>query len=105
MADVLLALFSALIGGILSFLATWLFYRRSSKELSKEASKLGNLTVLILDSLEESELVRLTRDEEGNPVGLVIQVTGISRGSSTVTARATVRREEDEASTSQEPPE
>lgn len=82
-------LIGALVGGSLSFLATWWFYRRAAEDLrvqtyrlrkqsdrlGKQSNQLRKLNVLALRGLEEAGLVEFNRDEEGNPAGLRVTRT------------------------------
>jgi hypothetical protein len=67
-------IFSVFIGALVTWFVARIYYKRASEELTKEASDLRKLNVLILRALENAGLVELNRDENGNPTGLVIKL-------------------------------
>lgn len=92
MTDLLWSLIGAVVGGGLSFLATWLFYRKSAEELREESSQLRKLNILALRGLEEADLVEFNHDEEGTPAGLHMKRTAASHASTFGGASATVSK-------------
>ena len=66
---------STSIGGVISALISWLFYWLGGRGLAKEAKQLHELNVLLLRAFEEAGLARLNRDENGRPIGLIIDVS------------------------------
>ncbi len=65
--DVLL---SVALGGVITFVVAWWFYMRAARQLSTEAARLRRLTVLMLRGMEETGLVRFSRDTSGEFSGL-----------------------------------
>jgi hypothetical protein len=80
-----------LAGAIIGYLISSYFSRKASSELQAEADKLS----LIMRALESAGTVEFTRDEHGREVGVVVKVQASSTGSSSVSATATVRDEND----------
>lgn len=64
-----------LLGGLITWITSWHFYRRGSKTLEAEAARLRKLTTMVLRALEEKGLARLNRDAQGEIIGLVFDVT------------------------------
>jgi hypothetical protein len=80
-----------LAGAIIGYLISSYFSRKASSELQAEADKLS----LIMRALESAGTVEFTRDEHGREVGVVVKVQASSTGSSSVSATATVRKDND----------
>ena len=70
MSTVISTAVGVLIGGSISWLATWFYYRRAGTELRQEAAALRHLNNLILRALEAAGLAKLARDESGEIKGL-----------------------------------
>ena len=68
--------FSVVIGGAITWLVSWLYYRRAGSELRQEAAELRRLTTIILNALEAAGLAELSRDSVGRIVGLTIRGRG-----------------------------
>jgi Tfp pilus assembly ATPase PilU len=83
-----------LVGILVGSLVTWWVsrhhYVKASRELEEAAAGLRRLTTLITRGMEEAGLVTFTKDAAGNPIGLVINVSAHSGGTSKVTAQATL---------------
>jgi hypothetical protein len=86
-----------LAGAIIGYLISSYFSRKASSELQAEAHKLS----LIMRALESVDIVEFTRDEHGKEVGVVVKVHAHMGGSSSVSATATVRKENDAADQAQ----
>lgn len=98
----------ALVGGALSFLATWLFYRKSAEDLEEEARKLHTLNVLTIRMLDEAKLlpenVEPTKDEDGEYTGGFTKYASAKiSGGSAVSVNAEVTRADDPDTPEQEP--
>ena len=59
-------------GGAISYLIAKYYYDREVKSLLNEVVKLRELNIRMLWRMEEAGLIKLTRDNEGNIVGLDI---------------------------------
>ena len=59
-------------GGAISYLIAKHYYDREVKALMNEVVKLRELNIRMLWRMEEAGLIKLTRDNEGNIVGLDI---------------------------------
>jgi len=64
------------IGGAITWLVSWLYYRRAGLELRQEAAELRCLTTIILDALESAGIAELSRDPVGRIVGISIRGRG-----------------------------
>ena len=86
---------STVVGVIIGGLINWWFSRRVLKQLVREAAWLRQLTNLILRAMKEAGLANFNRNPEtGEAEGLVIDLSGVSAGRSSVSANPTVGREE-----------
>jgi len=86
---------STLVGVIIGGLINWWFSRRVLKQLVREAAWLRQITNLILRAMKEAGLANFNRNPEtGEAEGLVIDLSGVSAGRSSVSANPTVGREE-----------
>jgi hypothetical protein len=68
------AFIGIIVGAAITWLVTWLYYRKAAKELSCETSELRRLTTLVLDGLEKAKMINLTRNESGQISGLNVIV-------------------------------
>jgi len=86
---------STVVGVIIGGLINWWFSRRALKQLVREAAWLRQITNLILRAMKEAGLANFNRNPEtGEAEGLVIDLSGVSAGRSSVSANPTVGREE-----------
>ena len=74
-----LSMLGVFIGGILTWLVAQLYYIRASRKLTAEADNLRQLNNLILLALEQSKQVTLTRDSQGNIIGIVSHISGSTK--------------------------
>jgi hypothetical protein len=73
---------STVAGGVISALISWIFYWLGGRGLAKEAKRLHDLNVLLLRALEEAGLARVNRDDEGQPIGLVLEGAAVMESAS-----------------------
>ena len=85
------------VGGIITYLVSRHYYVRAARSLEQETDRLHRHTTLILRGLEEAELVEYRRDEQGEIERVIIKARASMGSSSSVSARATVRRHENDA--------
>ena len=64
---------SCLIGSVVTLICSYIPASRATKQLSAEAERLANLSILITRGLEESGFAKFNRDTSGYPIGLVIE--------------------------------
>jgi uncharacterized membrane protein SpoIIM required for sporulation len=57
---------SVFIGGFITWIVSYIYYLKASKDLRKEASQLRSASKMILDSLERMRIIEYTHDESGN---------------------------------------
>ena len=82
----LATLVSVLIGGGITWLAAWVYYKRAADNLTEEATLLKKATAAIIYFLEHPDAeIEVRRDAKGNPIGLIVASTGQAKGGSTVT--------------------
>ena len=82
---------SLLLGGGISGLLSWYFYKRAGDELRNESAKLRRHTTLILRGLEEAGLVEYNRDDQtGEITGMVIKISGVADGVGSASGTLTV---------------
>lgn len=68
---------SIIIGGVITWFFSYIYYKKSGDKLREEAEKLERLNNLILHSMENRFGVKLNRDKNGNPIGLIIELSHI----------------------------
>ena len=66
-----LTLFSIAVGSIVTAYFAHRYYARAAKDMEAESKKLRNLHRISLQAMEDAEMVRLTRDAAGEPIGMV----------------------------------
>lgn len=59
------------IGASITLAVAKLYYQKASKELMDEASELRALTILMLRIIEENGDIKLSRNADGKPVGII----------------------------------
>jgi hypothetical protein len=74
--NVVIALLSILVGGVITWLVSRFYYVRASKDLAKEAEKLRALTELMLRGMESAGWVKYNRDARGEPTGIIFEKSG-----------------------------
>jgi hypothetical protein len=96
MSDAIIALGSVLLGGVITVVVSWAFYVRAARGLEQEAEKLRHLQKMLLRGLHNSEMVEITWDEHGEPVGMVVKGSGAIAARGDLSASATVQEAEDQ---------
>lgn len=72
------------IGGGITWLAAWIYYKKAGDELKKETALLRKANMAIVYMLEHPNAkAEVSRDAEGNPVGLIVSARGEAHGKST----------------------
>ena len=68
---------SVLIIGVgVTWLVTWLYYKKAGDKLRQEATELRWLTNLVLHGLEDAGLVKLNRDPTSRKIiGLIVELS------------------------------
>ena len=75
---------SILIGGAITWICSWFYYKRAGNELRKEAAFLHKATSAIIYFLEHPEAeVKVQRDDAGRAVGFIVNAEAHARGTST----------------------
>ena len=77
-------------GAVVTWLVTWIYYRKAGNELRQEATELRRLTKLVLHGLEDAGLVKLNRDASGRIIGLIIEMSATLTGTGLLSAAAEV---------------
>ena len=77
-------LVSILIGGAITWICAWFYYKRAGDQLRKEAALLQKATSAIIYLLEHREAeIKVQRDDAGRTVGLIVSARAHARGTST----------------------
>jgi hypothetical protein len=70
-----------ILGGLINWFFSKRYYKKASEELKKEAGglkseteKLRKFTKMILQGMEIANLVTITKDPQGDPVGFVLRI-------------------------------
>jgi hypothetical protein len=79
-------------GLVSGMIVSFIFYCFSGRQLAQEAAKLRKLNILIIQGMEEGGLVAFTRDDSGEPIGLVFHSRFLANGASTMSATASVEK-------------
>jgi hypothetical protein len=83
--EIIWSLFLLLVGGLIGGMINRFYAKRSdeqsrnyaqrsSEELRKEAAKLRNLNNIIISPLENKGWAKVSRDEHGEPTGLILEL-------------------------------
>ena len=72
LSNILIALFSTLIGAVVTWLVSRCYYKKAGDELCAETQELRRFTNLILRAMENAGWVQVSRDENGKPLGLIL---------------------------------
>ena len=72
---ILLTIISMIIGVVITWSVTYIYYKKAGDGLRQEADAVRRLTILMIRGMEEAGWVKYNRDEQGNPVGLVLQLS------------------------------
>ena len=68
---------SILLGGAITWLVSWIYYKRSADELRREATTLRNATnAIIYIQQNPNAIVDVQRDKHGYLTGLLVNVSG-----------------------------
>jgi hypothetical protein len=73
-----------LLGGLISWYFSRLYYKKSGDELRDEAARLRHLSTLMLNAMEDAKLVKLNRDQSGEPLGRIVELSAKFEGSTTM---------------------
>jgi uncharacterized protein YuzE len=71
--EIIFLIFGLIIGLIVTFFVTNLYYERVKKDLKNEVTRLRELNVRILSKMEEEGLIEWKRDSQGNIIGIEIK--------------------------------
>ena len=78
-------LVSVFAGGLITWLASWLYYKKAGDDLRKETELLRKANMAVVYMLEHPDAnIEVRRDDAGNPIGLIVSATGHSQGTSSV---------------------
>jgi hypothetical protein len=74
LTTILTAIVSIFAGAIITRSISEKYYKKATEDLKSEASEIVKRSNLIMRGLEEGKIVKWTRNEQGEPVGLTIQL-------------------------------
>jgi hypothetical protein len=78
-------LVSIFAGGLITWLAAWIYYKRAGDEFRAETALLRKANMVVAYMLEHPDAeVEVHRDEAGKPIGLVVSATAHASGKATV---------------------
>lgn len=76
MENAISTIIGVLCGGLITWIASWHYYRKAGKELLAESKKLKLTSDLILYKLQYPDApTQLKRNENGDVVGLIVEMT------------------------------
>ena len=79
-----------LIGALITWGVTHVYYKKAGDELKNEAKKLREMNTLMSRALENASIAEFNRDSEQNPTGLVIKLSGSVKSTSSALGELTV---------------
>jgi hypothetical protein len=86
---------ATLVGGVVTWLVAWYYYKRAGDELLAESKKLKLASDLILYKLQYPDTpTQLRRNDSGEVVGLIVEMSAHAAGSSTVAGSTTSKKTE-----------
>lgn len=78
-------LVSVLLGGLITWLAARVYYKKAGEDLKEEAALLRKANIAIVYLLEHPDAkIEVRRDTEGNPIGVNFSTVGNAVGRSNV---------------------
>jgi len=78
-------LVTVFLGGLITWLAAWWYYKRAGDQLRAEAELLRKANMAIVYMLEHlGAAIEVRRDAAGNPIGLIVSAVGHAAGNATV---------------------
>lgn len=93
----LYCLIPVLVGAGITWLVSWLYYRKAGDELKRESAKLmqeslelERLNRLLLHGLENARTMELVKDASGKPTGIVIEISATMTGDGSISSRGEV---------------
>ncbi len=81
----LATLISIFVGGLITWVAAWIYYKRAGDEFRAETALLKRAKVAVAYMLEHPEAeIKVRRDNAGNPIGLIVSASARAGGNATV---------------------
>ena len=71
--EIIFLISGLIVGLIVTFFVTHLYYERVKNDLKDEVTRLRELNVRILSKMEEEGLIEWKRDSQGNIIGIEIK--------------------------------
>lgn len=69
---------SVLIGALITWFVSLLYYKKAGRDLSREAAELKRLNKIMLLGMEHNNWLKLSKDKEGNILGFEQSITAPS---------------------------
>src|SRR5437667_10668037 len=83
-------LISMFVGGLITWLVAWMYYKRAGDEFRAETSQLKKANRVVAYMLEHPDAeIEVRCDKEGNPTGLIVSATAGTAGKATVRGAGT----------------
>ena len=73
--NLLMTVGAVLFGAVITWYVSRFYYKKSGDQLVKEAARLRHLSTIMLNAMEDAKLVRLNRDQSGEPVGQIVELS------------------------------
>lgn len=81
---VMATVISIFLGGLITWAAAWIYYKKAGEELKAETALLRQANIAVVYMLEHPDArVEVRRDNAGNAVGLIVEASGRAQGTST----------------------
>lgn len=88
------------IGGLITWLVAWLYYKKAGDELKTETGRIRKLNNLICRGLEQAKLAEFGRDKDGEISGIYVNLKVSGGGKSGESATTAVDRKPEAPETS-----
>lgn len=82
--DVPISVIAVLVGAFITWYFSRRYYKKAGADLVKEAAELRHLSTIMLNAMEDAGLVKLNRNEAGEPVGRIVEMSALFEGGSTM---------------------
>jgi hypothetical protein len=75
---------AVLLGGLITWYFSRLYYRKAGDELRDQSARLEHLSNIMLNAMEDAQLVKLNRGQSGEIKGRVVQLSAVFEGHTTL---------------------
>jgi hypothetical protein len=84
-----------LLGGLITWYFSRLYYKKSGDELRDQAARLQHLSNIMLNAMEDAGLVKLNRGQSGEIKGRVVELSAVFEGRTTMGGDLQIKNNKD----------